>query len=741
MVTALRLTALALVLSACGTSTPTVAPPATAQVPDWVRSVMPFSVSNDSGERVPIPFTGGFLEPKARLVNLVGDDRPDLLVSVGGASLQLFEWTDDGPLWRTDRLGDITPGNWFAPGDLDGDGRIDLLTYGGNGRVQFHRQTESGEELPDFELPDFELADDELRGVDGAFVYVEDATFPALTDIDDDGDLDLMSGTSARGNITYYRHDGLTDGGVPLFTEVTTTFAGIEIYEPNPSCEDTGIQPGNPSGGSLGGRGTRKHGSNALAFADLTGDQAPELLWGDFFSPSLYYFQNDGSAESADYRLVTDRFPTNEPLTTGGYNAPSLVDIDDDGDNDLLVGILSGLCATPESWTDNLLLFENTGSVGSPSFTLQTQRLVESLDVGRRSAPAATDLDGDGDLDLVIGNETDPRDVEQATLTLLRNAGTHSAPSFEVEDRDFLGLEYDFGGYAPTFGDLDADGDADLLVGGFNGRYAFLRNTGSATAPAFELESESFFDIDAGQYGRVALGDIDGDDDLDLITGASSGRVRLYLNTGTPESPNFTSDLTEAEREYAAQIGLPDDAGDDSAPALADVDGDGDLDLLVGTARQGIRVWVNEGTPTAPQFTEEETLPASRLRTTPLAADLTGDGLTELIAGSNAGGLLYWSTGASTSAEPLPERDRVGMTLAPNPTDEGVTIRFGSEVQGRVEVIDLLGRRVQHLDVDGREVTWDGRSSAGQDAPAGVYVVRLQSSGAQLATATLTRLQ
>ena len=69
--------------------------------------------------------------------------------------------------------------------------------------------------------------------------------------------------------------------------------------------------------------------------------------------------------------------------------------------------------------------------------------------------------------------------------------------------------KYDFGAYAPVFVDIDNDADLDLFVGGFNGRLAFLRNTGSSTNPVYALEEERFQNIDVGQYIRPSFGDVD----------------------------------------------------------------------------------------------------------------------------------------------------------------------------------------------------------------------------------------
>ena len=369
---------------------------------------------------------------------------------------------------------------------------------------------------------------------------------------------------------------------------------------------------------------------------------------------------------------------------------------------------------------------------------------MDALDAGTRSAPALLDVDGDGDLDLVVGNELDPAKADGgANLLLFENTGTASAPAFQLADADWLGLAYDFGAYGPAAGDLDGDGDPDLLVGGFNGRFALLENAGTATAPDFRLADEAFGGVDAGQYGRASLGDLDGDGDLDLVTGASSGRVRLYRNVGTARQPTFETEgrgtPTADDLAFAEAVGLPDDVGQDSAPALADLDGDGALDLVLGTAEGALRVFQNVGTATAPRFQEAASVPGGRRRTAPTLGDLDGDGRPEIVAGADAGGLLYWRAASeATWAEPPPAGEETGLRIVPNPSTGAVTFRTSGE-GGALAVFDVLGRRVARLAVRAGEAVWDGRGADRQPAAPGVYLARLRQ-GARVETAPFTRL-
>ncbi len=727
------------------------AAPLVASAQPFVREATPFTVRDAAGAAVEFPFVGGLFEPRPLLADLDGDGDADLVLNVGGAGLQFFERVGDSYAWRTDRLGDIEPGNWADLGDLDGDGDLDLVTRGDPGRVRFYRNVGTAEAHA------FQLVTGLLLDALGEEVAIEDSSIPDLADVDGDGDLDLLAGKADLGTITFYRNDGTGPDGTPRFTFVTSTFEGIQIYESNPQCNGraapgSGMMPGDevpggPAAPALA-ETSRKHGANALRLVDVTGDGLPELFWGDFFAPSLYFFGNTGTPADPTFTLVSDRFPIGQPLTSGGYNASTFGDSDGDGDLDLVVGVQRGLCFDIRSSVDNLLFYENAGTAAAPDFQRRSDRLLTAVDVGSRATVAVEDIDGDGDPDVVVGSESSPDASGRARLALYRNVGTATAPSLVLEDADWLSLAYDYGGYAPIFGDLDGDGDPDLIVGGFNGRFALLLNDGTQTAPNFRLVETTtgtpgFGGVDAGQYARGALGDVDGDGDLDFVTGASSGRVRLYRNTGTPQTPSFATEAngmpTQPDLDHALAIGIPDDTGEDSAPTLTDLDGDGDLDLLIGRSTGQILVYRNTGSRTAPQFSAEAPVAAGRRRTVPAAADLDGDGDVDLLAGTDAGGLLFWRTAGGTSTESLPERGGLRLDVRPNPSSGASRFVSSAAVRGEAVVFDARGREVRRVVFTGLEAEWDGRDASGRALPAGVYLVRLTADGT-VATAQFTQV-
>ncbi|MCB1769601.1 MAG: VCBS repeat-containing protein, partial [Candidatus Competibacteraceae bacterium] len=172
------------------------------------------------------------------------------------------------------------------------------------------------------------------------------------------------------------------------------------------------------------------------------------------------------------------------------------------------------------------------------------------------------DVDGDGDLDLVAGNNT-----SQANRVWLNNGlGTFS------DSGQTLGA---FVTLSVALDDVDGDGDLDLIEG----------NSGSANRVWFNNGLGTF--SDSGQTlgnhdtHSVALGDVDRDGDLDLVEGNYQQANQVWLNNGL----GTFNDSGQTLGNYWTQ-GL----------ALGDVDGDGDLDLVEGNEGQANRVWLNPKT-------------------------------------------------------------------------------------------------------------------------------------------------
>ncbi|MDH4069907.1 MAG: FG-GAP-like repeat-containing protein [Ignavibacteria bacterium] len=680
------------------------------------RVVTPFPVTDPYGGMYQLPATGGLNRPVQQFVDIDDDGDADLFIRDHADQLIFFENTGTAEIatfeWVTDTYAGIPIGGWFHFVDVDSDGDQDLFTDSPLSNMSYYRN----EGTPGAAL--FVHKTDTLRDQAGDPVYVEIPTVPAWTDIDCDGNPDMFLGR-LTGEIAYYSYAGLDGAGIPVFEHITETFQGLLIVTGGDDCMTAQVAS-DRSG---------RHGASAMAFADIDSDDDPDLFWGDFFAQSLLYLENLGDCTVPSYLFIQEQFPATNPICTGGFNIPQFTDIDNDGDADLFVGTQGGAYSLTVDLADNLAFYENTGTPSAPVYNLRTKRYISAIDLGDKAVPAAADIDNDGDIDLLLGNEAQPEADNSSRLHLFRNDGTGTDPFLVHADTNFLSLGIGYN-YAPAFVDIDGDLDMDILMGEWTGVMNLLRNDGTPENPSFVLADENYFGIDVGNNSTPAFADIDNDGDQDMLIGEFLGNLNFYRNNGTAESAAF--DL-EDENYFGIDVDLY------SAPSFADIDHDGDFDLFVGSDLQGIVFYRNTGTPEAANFVEDANLLFPlHFRVAPLLTDMDGDSDLDLIGGVNGGGIVFYENlENSTSVDPAETGELPGILHLvrnyPNPFNPVTAIEFRLARAGTVTVAiyDLNGSLVEQI-VEGefREGRHVVEWNAGRRA-SGVYVARVSAGSSE----------
>ena len=497
------------------------------------------------------PFLGGFNYPRIEWVDLNEDGRNELFVLDEDGCIRLYEYVDfqDNSFFeiRDTSYGDLCGINWFNFRDFNQDGSLELAcqSLDSNNQIQIYS----------FINDQFVLLGSVLD-VNNAPVISDASMIPTFADIDGDGDYDFFTG-NIIGTVSLYENIGF-ENNLPVYEFISFEWQNIWIVGPS-------IQ--------------NRHGASAINFIDIDSDGDLDLFWGDYFQRSLYVIYNIGDYQNPlmDTSNIISDFPYNNPIYTTGRNMPSFNDIDSDGDLDLFISVLGGDGGIQLS--NNFLLYENI----EDSFYLNSNNFMNTIDLNSNSAPCMVDIDSDGDLDLFIGQDYDTSTFPiRGRIHFYRNIGNSNEDIFELEDDEFLGTNIG-NSLAPTFADIDGDGDLDLFIGDYNGEIFFYRNIGSSNSMNFTYES-NLSNIDLQSYSIPDFSDIDSDGDLDLFIGDNSGQIYFYQNRGNEIEFNF---------ELIDDNFLSLDMGSRSAPSFADIDNDGDDDLIIGSENQNIKIYQN----------------------------------------------------------------------------------------------------------------------------------------------------
>ena len=311
-----------------------------------------------------------------------------------------------------------------------------------------------------------------------------------------------------------------------------------------------------------------------------------ELNYGIFFYDGLA--KDTGIADLvASPRRVASRNVLTGPIA--GKILPSLGDINGDGSLDVVY--LGD--ETHEWWELDL-------SGAKPEVTAMHELPLLAAPPDNEVKTTVYDYDKDGLLDLVVGflrvNPVAPGEPRPEIIEVYRNVGTATEPLFDNRDPIRVDLpDHDKGEWHYAFIDLDADGDDDLVSSNFLTRFFTYTNTGTASNPVYtdrrELLSFDGHEIENPQplnYVRAIDWDHDGDADL-LFTGENT-RLGLLENIAAPGAPAEFRQPTWIQQEDAVV-----DVGSIAIPVVVDLDHDGDLDIVSGSANANLHFVENVG--------------------------------------------------------------------------------------------------------------------------------------------------
>lgn len=597
----------------------------------------------------------------------------------------------------------------------------------------------------------FDLYINRLLDQNNLQLYADQVKLPAFVDVNGDGDLDVLVFDLFDISLMYYENQQVELGRCDtlIYKLVTNCWGYV--------CECSGIDnsltlnywnpnwcnynPFWPGGGAESGPDTipgTRHAGSTLCPMDIDRNGKVDLLIGDAGFDNLILLRNSQTTGAQPNDSITSLdtfFPgygpsVALPVFPAGYH----IDVNNDGLKDLIVAsfgvnncYLGGTIDT-SLLSDNVWLYLNVGTTRD-SFELITMNfLMDSVtNEGHYTHPVFFDADQDGLLDIVLGRcfNYDSTLVVQKGLTLYRNTGTVANPEFTWVTDDWAGLAvHDWFGSRPAFGDLDGDGDDDLIMSdASSGILYFLRNTaGAGNPPVFVLDTTLHQPLNAASFPTPFIVDVDSDRALDIVLGEIQGRVQYFRNEGTATHPDFKladSFWGEVDGRNGEFFGF-------TVPFMGDADGDGHPELLVGTYSGAVFYYdtLEVALPIFPfKKADDNYMSLNWGRSISVyGADVDSNGKMDFVVGNLRGGWALYTLASPVGMEPnAVPRD---LIIAPNPATGIVYLKLPEPATRPLpRCFDITGREmeVSFKPLNGFSWQADVRS-----LPSGIYLLEVQ---------------
>ena len=651
-----------------------------------------------NGKLLKSPFAGGLRAGQFSEIDLNGNGIKDLFVFDRNGDI-FMTFINDGIPGQISYSHDPTyevlfprMHSWALIKDFNDDGIEDIFTASGDGvfGIEVWRGRRDGNGLY-FEKMKFDFGNPgdymKVRIPNGTFVnvYVSNIDLPTMIDVDGDGDMDVLAFEPDGSNVWYYRNQAMEKGlGKDTFDMVIADICFGKFTEndfnetiylsENPNeCAKS-----NPFDSENGGP---RHAGSAVTAFDWGCNGLIDLFIGDLGSSKLGFLRNGGTVSQAWMTSHISAFPSDDtPVDIDLFVAAYLVDVNNDGVMDLI--------ATPNErdngqTVDHIWVYLNEGTNCEPKFRLDNKNfLVEDMAFfGSASHPAACDFNADGQTDLIIGTNgiIKGRSVRENRLFLMENISTPGEPAFNIINEDYLNLSAtgnNTGRLAPAVGDLDGDGDDDLVLGDFRGNLMYFENTGTAGNPYdFRQAVINYANIFIGQNAAPKIIDLDKDGLADLVIGENNNELNYFKNIGSIGNPVFDPVATQAPNTNQLGGIFSGTNFNTRSGSPAFFNSKEGLRMLLGVQNGDLLLYDNITSDPTERFnlitSNWGNVYAGR-RVNPEVADLDGNGFFELILGNERGGIDFFRTNAekmTSNTSELPAK-KLNLAAYPNPVRE-----------------------------------------------------------------------
>jgi hypothetical protein len=671
-------------------------------------SVLLISENNDT---LLYPFAGGMNSCQFANIDINLDGIDDLLVfDRHGFRILPFLVSASSPvqLHFAPELASLFPPleQWMQAIDYNNDGKKDIFTYTTAGIKVYRNDSQTTLKFKQVTHP-FLLS---LQGTTLTNILVTWADYPAIADVDADGDMDVLTFWGGGSFVEWHKNTSMERFGN----------ADSLTFEKASSCWGHFAEGGEGNTITLDTcAGTDKlirtiqnsadddpkHTGSTLLVNDLNGDGLPDITIGDVdFSP-LVHLTNGGTLAEANIISQTTDFPNaSDPVNLEVFPAAMLADVNNDGKKDLLISPFDPSLTQANNFKSSGL-YLNNGTNLQPDYNLVTKSFLQEqmLDLGSGAYPVLFDYNADGLMDLLVGNygyqdtcifSPDLQCSFTAKIALLINTGTLAKPVFRLADRNVAKLDtLQMQSLILALADMDGDGDDDLVCGNSKGRLVYCENIALPGQPAeFKLIDPAWLGIDVGDFAAPQLLDMDGDGLTDLVCGKKNGTLSYYKNTGTAQVPTFNLvseifggvDVTNTDLSYFGY----------AVPCFYK-DKQGETVLFSGSEFGDIFVFDQISNNLEGNFRFLGTVPGIKegWRSGVTLGNLNNDTLSDMLVSNYAGGLglFYGKPDKIFGVKEQPYNSFSSLSITPNPAGNEVTIDMKSDLPVKSATLLIQG--------------------------------------------------
>jgi hypothetical protein len=592
---------------------------------------------------------------------------------------------------------------WFQLIDYNNDGKPDIFTYTPGGILAFKN---IGIDVPSFE----QVVDPYITSLQGSIftnLLVTYVDYPAIQDLDSDGDLDILTFWGLGSYVDLHQNMSMELYG----NADSLVFHKVEgcwgRFAENPESNEIYLDTCYQKSDQLNIKSDPKHTGSTFSLIDMNGDGISDLILGDVDYSDPAFLINGGDDFSAVMTNQIFNYPETSPVDLWSFPLVQHIDISNSGKKELLVSPFDpGLVKS--AGYNSVWLYEDISSSGAPDFRLVTRSFLQNtmIDMGFGAHPVFADINQDGLTDMVLGNygfndscnlnlNSQLKCYYTGRLHLYLNNGSTVEPSFILADDDFAGAsELNLRSLYPAFDDLNGNGSLDMVLGNETGTLWYFQNMAlPGQMPEYAAPVNNWQSIDAGSNSTPVFVKLPGDELVSLVIGNADGKLVYYRNSGNAANPQY-----ELISDFFGKVNVTDPQVSytgHSVPCFFEGK-DGELNLLVGSESGMIFHYKNITSASEAAFdlvSRHFMYISEGIRTSPGVIDLDSDGFPDLAIGNYSGGVVLFK-GKAPGPIGIQENDKAQtvMSIYPNPAKETFVIEFESSGDWEVRILDIHGK-------------------------------------------------